>query len=101
MTAKERRKVKHALKTSVDKADIWLRLAIDLKSALGIDNLVSDINSSLGLNNDNSNKDNDLFELSAVSRTAIVTELEEVKKEISENYTKYMTEIEDAISSIK
>ena len=80
MTAKERRKVKHTLKTKIDSADIWLKLAIDVANEAGVTS----------------------EELKSYSSTAtIVSELEKVKKEISENYSKFMSEIDNLLASLK
>lgn len=79
MTAKDRRKVKHALKTSVDMADIWLKLANEVRTGFNIDS--KDLNPS--------------------SKQTVISELEQAKKEISEYSSKFITEIEASIASLR
>lgn len=78
MTAKERRKVKHTLKTSIDMADIWLKLANEATTKLDIDS--KDLNPS--------------------SKQTVISSLEQAKKEISENCNKFLSEIDNTISSL-
>lgn len=79
MTAKERRKVKHALKTKIDSADIWLKLAIDVAGEAGLTS--EDLKSSK-------------------SKATIVEELEKAKIDISQNYSKFLSEIDSCIASL-
>lgn len=82
MTAKDRRKVKHSLKTNIDKADIWLKLAIDLGPAMGI--------------NDEEFKDQLIN-----SKETIISELTTIKTQIVDNFSAYISEIDNAISNLK
>lgn len=77
MTAKERRKVKHALKTSVDMADIWLKIANDARGNL------------------------DPKDISDNSKQTIISELKQAKKEISEYSNAFISEIDDTLSLLK
>lgn len=80
MRAKERRKLKHTLKTNIDSADIWLKLGLDITNNAGL--ATEDFKTS-------------------DSSHIVVAELEKAKKDISENYNKFMSEIDNCIASLK
>jgi len=80
MTAKERRNLKHTLKTNIDSADLYIKIA--------------DIGETAGVNSPK-NKD-----ITADKRAFVVNELTTLKQQIADAYSKFMSEIDNAISNL-
>lgn len=80
MTSKERKQVKHTLKTNIDKADNWIQLAA--------------IGNSLG-----ANSQENAVETSKTRKT-IVDELNRLKAEISGDTEKFIATIDEVIRAI-
>lgn len=80
MTSKERKKLKHSLKTEIDKADTYITLA-----NIGE---VEEVNSS-------KNKDE-----TAESRAFVVQKLQEAKERLRQGLENYEKAIDEAIASM-
>lgn len=78
MNQKERKQIKHSLKTAIDRADTWMKLA-----------LIGDM------------LDAKQSESSSPTCKAVVEELTKVRKEICDKTNLYLAEIDDAISKME
>ncbi len=77
MTSKERKEIKHSLKTEIDHADTWIKLAI--------------IGDKL---------DAKEYDVSVDTRKTIVDSLIKAREGISDKVAKYLAEIDEAISKM-
>ncbi len=81
MTAKERRKLKHTLKTNIDRADMYIKLAL--------------IGNGIGINTD------EYRDETKESRATIVKDLTMLRDAISKDSSSLLSEIDNLISNLK
>ena len=77
MTSKERKQLKHSLKTDIDRSETWLLLA-----------LTGDV------------LDANKYSETSQTREVIISHLEEIRANIQEKTQKYLEVIDDAINKI-